>query len=56
MSISEKAQQIEIWDFFMNDQNIMLGYTHPMEKIENFQSNSFWCMFIFYGPLSTWGI
>ena len=34
MRISEKAQQIEILDFLMNDQNIMFGYTPPMEKLE----------------------
>ena len=32
MRISEKDQQIEIWDFFMNDKNIMLGYTRPIGK------------------------
>ena len=32
MRIIEKTQQIEIWDFFMNDQNIMIGYTLPIKK------------------------
>ena len=44
MRIIEKAQQIEMWDFFMNDQNIMFGYTPPMEKnskIEKYQSINF---------------
>ena len=27
MRIIEKTQKIEIWDFFMNDQNIMFGYS-----------------------------
>ena len=35
MRISEKSQQIEIWDFLMNDPNIMFGYTSPMERLEN---------------------
>ena len=26
MRIFEKTQQIEIWDFLINDQNIMFGY------------------------------
>ena len=39
--ISEKVQQIEIWDFLMNDQNIMFGYTPPMGKIEKCQSINF---------------
>ena len=34
MRISDKAQQIEKWDFLMNDQNIIFGYTPPMEKLE----------------------
>ena len=32
MRINEKARQIEIWDFFMNDQNMMFGYTPPNGK------------------------
>ena len=57
MRISEKAQQIEISDFLMNDQNIMFGYT-PYGKTQkpknvnklilmNFQNN------ILDRPLST---
>ena len=34
MRISDKAQQIEKWDFLMNDQNIIFGCTPPMEKLE----------------------
>ena len=34
MKISEKAQQIEIWDFLINDQNIMFGSTLLMEELE----------------------
>ena len=40
MRISDKAQQIEIWYFLMNDQNIMFGYTPhgKTRKIEKCQS------------------
>ena len=40
MRIIEKSQQIEIWDFFMSDQNIMFSYT-PLwknSKIEKSQT------------------
>ena len=32
--MSKKDHQIEIRDFLMNDQNIMFGYTPPIEKLE----------------------
>ena len=43
MMIIDKTQQIEVWDFFMNDQNIMFGYTPPIKirKIEKCQSINF---------------
>ena len=43
MRISEKAQQIEILDFLMNDQNIIFCYTPPMENrnIKKCQSVNF---------------
>ena len=35
LRIIEKSQQIEIWDFLMNDQNIMFGYTPLWKNSEN---------------------
>ena len=59
MKIIEKAQQIEKWFFFMNDQNIMFGYT-PYGKIQkNHETsvNSFWLMSNFFMiSRSTWEI
>ena len=34
MRIIEKAQKIKIYDFLMNDQNIMFGYTPPIENLK----------------------
>ena len=60
MRLSEKAQQIEIWDFLMNNQNIMFGYTLPIEKIEkSINVNQLILMnaqFFFNRPFSTQGI
>ena len=38
MGVIEKNQQIEICDFFMNDQNIMCGYTPPLKKLEKLKN------------------
>ena len=45
----------------MNDQNIMLGYSPPMEnsKIEKYQPITFWWMFkvfFWYTPFYLWNI
>ena len=31
MRITERTQKFEIWDFLMNDQNIMFGYIPPIK-------------------------
>ena len=35
----EKTQQIEIWDFLMNDQNITFGYTPPIKTRKSKKAN-----------------
>ena len=44
MRVSERAQQVEIRVFLVNDQNIMLGYPPAMENSKDRQMsiNYFW--------------
>ena len=61
MRIIKKAQQIEIWDFLMDYQNIMFDYTPVSEKLEKSKNGNQLILMnvnndVFNKPLSTEGI